>query len=758
LASLGLAVGVPLLLFLTAQHIDELQLREHRQEVRDTVAALAGRQRVRLEAEINARIALADALGSFAIAFPQPDEDRFALFAGDLMRRHGGIRALQLAPQAVVTFVQPLAGNEASVGSDLMADPQRSKVAQQAMQVPHAVLAGPYQLRQGGLGMVARKAIYRRVGEKDEFWGLGIVVMDVPALLAQAGLATPEVGGLRLAVRGKDGRPDSAAVFFGAPGVFERDPVIESVMFPSGHWQIAAVPVQGWPETWPGRGILLTVVGMVALLAGGLGLALAVQTRNLGRSLRDATETRAKFQTLFDESTQLIGTLTPDGVVTGVNRAAAEAAHCRPSDMIGQPAWDTGWWSHDPELAQRARDGIAEAAAGRAARFEAVHILPDGGAGWSDISIKPLRGQEGRISQLVVEGSDITERKLAEQAIRESEALYHEMFLSCAAVKLLIDPDQGVILDANDAAVNFYGHPRDALVGMPLDRVVVERGVETAGAGQHCRHRLASGVVREVDVYGGSVTRGGRPLRHLIVHDVTERLRLEQELRRSNTELEQFAYAASHDLREPLRMVSSFVGLLSRRYGSQLDDTGRELLAFAEDGAKRMDRMILDLLEYSRVGRFERPMQPWPLGDLVAAALQQLAVAITEAGAVVTVESSLPAINANREEMVRALMNLIGNAIKYHRADVTPAVSLSASIEGDRVVLAIADNGIGIAPDYFERIFLLFQRLHARDEYEGTGIGLALVKKIVDRHGGKVWVESAGENQGSTFFVSLPVV
>lgn len=763
---LGLAIGAPFLLLLTALHIDELQQRDHRQRLRETVAETVSGLRARIEAEINRRVALVDALGSFVIAFPEVDEQRFALFSEDLMRLHQGIRALQLAPRATVRFSQPLAGNEAALGHDLLADPERAPAVRQAIATLQTVLAGPFELRQGGLAAVARKPIYRRVGTSDEFWGLSMVVLDIPPLLAQAGLATPNTGRLSIAIRGKDGKPDPNAVFFGDPAIFAAEPLMASITFSSGSWQIAAVPQDGWPRQWPGRTPFLAVVAAVGALAMGLGLALARQTRDLHRAVRDATTSRAKFKTVFDESMQLIGTLTPDGHITAVNRAAAEIAGVQPDDVVGQPIWETPWWSHDPILVQRLRDSIAAAAAGEIVRFEADHPRIGNGVINADVSIKPLHDQDGRITQLIIEGRDITERKAAERAVRDSEALYHEMFLTNTAIKLLVDPEQGIIIDANNAAVDYYGYPRQTLIGMPICSIntaspeEVQREMDvarTAGRGHfRFRHRLASGAIREVEVYSGPVTRDGRVLLHSIIHDVTERVRLEQELRRSNAELEQFAYAASHDLREPLRMVGSFVGLLSRRYGPQLDDGGRELLAFAEDGAKRMDRMILDLLEYSRVGRFERPMQPWPLGDLIEAALRPLSVAIAEAGAVVTVQPGLPRVTVSQEEMVRALTNLIGNAVKYRRTDIVPEIRIDAKSDGKSVVVSIADNGIGIAPEYYERIFQLFQRLHGRDQYEGTGIGLALVKKVIERHGGTVWVESPGEGRGSTFYASLP--
>ena len=231
------------------------------------------------------------------------------------------------------------------------------------------------------------------------------------------------------------------------------------------------------------------------------------------------------------------------------------------------------------------------------------------------------------------------------------------------------------------------------------------------------------------------------------------RLQLITELERSNKELEQFAYVASHDLQEPLRMVSSYTELLERRYGDKLDDKGRTFINFAVDGAVRMQRLINDLLEFSRVSTRGKPMQPVDINRVLGAVRANLSVAIREAGALVTNEA-LPTVVADETQLVQLLQNLVGNAIKF-RGGERPLVHVSAQPGGTECVFAVRDNGIGIAPEYFERIFVIFQRLHARGEYPGTGIGLAVCRRIVERHGGRIWVESA-PGQGSTFYFALP--
>ncbi|WP_354698379.1 hypothetical protein DSM112329_04053 [Paraconexibacter sp. AEG42_29] len=248
-------------------------------------------------------------------------------------------------------------------------------------------------------------------------------------------------------------------------------------------------------------------------------------------------------------------------------------------------------------------------------------------------------------------------------------------------------------------------------------------------------------------------------MRARIVQELTAVRAIQEDLERSNTELEQFAYVASHDLQEPLRKVASFTQMLQRRYEGQLDEKADQYIFFAVDGAKRMQELINDLLAFSRVGRVVRDHQAVPLGTVVDRALTDLTGAIEASAAQVTVTGETPMVRVDPGLMALVFQNLIGNAIKFREEDVVPQITVTTTVRGSELEVAIHDEGIGIDDEYADRIFVIFQRLHPKERYGGTGIGLAMCRKIVEYHGGRIWLDTGSEAPaaGTTFRFTLPI-
>ncbi|ARJ67090.1 histidine kinase [Magnetospirillum sp. ME-1] len=383
------------------------------------------------------------------------------------------------------------------------------------------------------------------------------------------------------------------------------------------------------------------------------------------------------------------------------------------------------------------------------------------------------QAEEERFLKMVADTlAGIIRRKQIEQTLRDSEELSKTLLNATIDGALLLDP-QGRILAANEALAARFASTPAAMAGTNffdwLPPALAEARRAQFGQVLDDRtplhtHDERDGTILDNRVYPISDADGGIRRVAVFSRDVTLQRNAQKtvekalaDLARSNAELEQFAYVASHDLREPLRAITGHLQLLQRQLKDKLDEITAESLHFAVDGARRMDALIRDLLDYSRIGHADREMEDLDLGEVIADALANLSATIAESGAAVTSATPMPTAHGNRMELVRLFQNLIGNALKYRAADRQPVVTLTATRAGDVWDIAIRDNGIGIEPEYFERIFMIFQRLHGRGQFEGTGIGLAVCRKIVERHGGSIRVEStAGE--GSTFTVSLPAL
>ncbi len=423
------------------------------------------------------------------------------------------------------------------------------------------------------------------------------------------------------------------------------------------------------------------------------------------------------------------------------------------------PEMDRAWFDRFFEIGRT----------GRAAAFE--EPFPAFGR-WHQVAAFPVRG--GRIAVVL---HDITEQRRAEEAVRERERVVQGIFRAApAGIGLVSGLGPGRRFEeVNDRLLQMSGYSRDELVGQDSRVLYLDDGayaavgrdsarqLEAYGRGEvETRWRRKDGSAFSV-LLSSSLIDPQAPRAGVIfiavdltaLHESQRSLqRYARDLRRSNEELQRFAYAASHDLQEPLRSIVSFSQLLDRRYRGRLGTDADEYIAFIVEGGVRMQALIKDLLQLSRVETRARPPVPTDANGPVGGALRSLKPAICEAGATVTVDD-LPVVVADPVQLEQVFVNLVGNAVKYRRPDRPLEVRVSAERRDGVVEFAVADNGIGIEAEYYDRIFEMFRRLHTHDQYEGTGIGLSVVKKIVERHGGSVRVEST-PGEGSTFFFSLP--
>lgn len=377
------------------------------------------------------------------------------------------------------------------------------------------------------------------------------------------------------------------------------------------------------------------------------------------------------------------------------------------------------------------------------------------------------------VEQLLLTIRRAIEKQKTDEELRRLKD-FHESIVQSMTEGIVVEDAQGNITFVNQAGSALLGYSSVELIGQkwkdiipPDQRTLVEvtgdrrgpKGVDRyevklkRGNGSPVIVLVTSSPLYEHDGFAGTLT---------VFTNITERVQAEEalakqamELARSNAELEQFAYVASHDLQEPLRMVTSYLQLLERRYKGKLDADADEFIDFAVDGASRMKSLIEDLLAYSRVGTRGKEFEPIASEVIFEQALSNLQISIEENDAIIT-HDPLPTIMADDVQLEQLFRNLIDNAIKF-RSQARLEIHVGAERKDGQWYFSVQDNGIGIDPQYAERIFIIFQRLHTREEYPGTGIGLAICKRIVERHGGRIWVESEA-GKGATFFFTIPEI
>jgi PAS domain S-box-containing protein len=495
----------------------------------------------------------------------------------------------------------------------------------------------------------------------------------------------------------------------------------------------------------------------------------------ISRDISERKETEAKYRGLLEAAPDAMVVVNAAGEIVLLNLQAEKQLGYHRDELVGQKVKNI-----IPEgFAERLiADGTRTAADALAQQIgtgiELIARRKDGSDFPIEIMLSPLESTEGILVTAAIR--DISVRKAAEGHLAQMEGRYRGL-LEAAPDAMVVVNQSGEIVLLNVQAEKQFGYRRDELLGQKVKNIIPEGfaerliadGTRTAaealaqqiGTGIELRGRRKYGSEFPIEIMLSPLESPEGILVTAAIRDITERKKSEErlvktvgELKRSNDELQQFAYVASHDLQEPLRMVASYTQLLAKRYTGLLDSDADEFIAYAVDGSKRMQGLIQDLLAYSRAGTNGKDLHQISSEKALKDALANLRATIQDSGALVT-HDLLPVITTDDTQLTQVFQNLVGNAIKYRSAEV-PRVHVSAT-KNDRKewTFSVRDNGLGIDPQYFERIFVLFQRLHGRKEFEGTGIGLTICKKIVERLGGRIWVESQPE-KGSTFYFALP--
>jgi len=516
---------------------------------------------------------------------------------------------------------------------------------------------------------------------------------------------------------------------------------------------------------------------MLSPLKSGQAILVTAAIRDISqrkKAERYLSQMEGRYRGLLEAAPDAMVVVDAAGEIVLLNAQAEQQFGYRRDALLGQPVTNIIPVGFAERLIADGTRNAAEALAQQIGMgIELLGRRSDGSEFPIELMLSPLASSEGILVTAAIR--NISVRKAAERHLAQMEGRYRGL-LEAAPDAMVVVNAGGEIVILNVRAEEQFGYHRDELVGQRVTNIIPEGFAERLIAdGTRCAaEALAQQIGTGIELSGLRKDGSRFPIEIMLsplesadsilvtaaIRDITVRKAAEthlaekvDELNRSNEELGQFAYIASHDLQEPLRMVASYTQLLSRRYKGKLDSDADEFIAFAVDGASRMQRLIQDLLAYSRIGTQGAGMSEISSEGALEQALTNLGGTIGDTGAVVT-HDALPPVMADETQLIQLFQNLVGNGIKYQRPGV-PAIHISARpAGGGKWAFSVKDNGLGIDPKYFERIFGMFQRLHKREEFVGTGIGLALCKKIVERHGGNISVESQ-PGLGSTFRFEL---
>jgi PAS domain S-box-containing protein len=511
-------------------------------------------------------------------------------------------------------------------------------------------------------------------------------------------------------------------------------------------------------------------------ITGYLGVALDISKQK--QALVDIEQSEERFRSLVEGTTDWVWETDEQHRFSWFSESFDAIIGVSSAFLLGKRRWDIVLDAHEIE-SPKWEAHIADLTAHRVFRdFRYWIKTGDGTAKWISINGSPMFDKRGYVKGYRGSGTDMTAMAISAMQLRMMSKVVEQ-----SPVSVMITDPEGIIEFVNKHFCTVTGYRQDEVIGK--NNRILSSGLTPPETYAKLWSTIASGQIwkgelqnkkKDGTIYWALFSISpiyddeGNIARYVAVkEDITFRKKIEQQivetnqmlatqaqqLQATNAELDQFAAVASHDLRAPLRMITSYLGLIEKRLGSELSDDNKEFFGYVVDGAKRMDRLINDLLQYSRTGKGKESVIVH-LGETVATALANLEVIIQDSKADVSVDEVLPSVMGDFGELVRLFQNLIGNAVKYIPSERTPQIEIRWRKEAGEFLLWVKDNGIGIAPEDRERAFKVFQRLVSQDEYDGTGIGLAICKKIIEHHGGKIWIESE-VGLGSTFFMTFPM-
>ena len=497
-------------------------------------------------------------------------------------------------------------------------------------------------------------------------------------------------------------------------------------------------------------------------ITGGLNLLVDITGRKAAQ-----TASEAQFRTIFETTPECVKIVAADGTLLHMN-AAGLSMICAPSAdaVIGKSVYDL----IAPQDRERFREFNERVCRGQSGSLDFEIVGLDGKRRQMEAHAAPLRHSNGSTVQLSVT-RDVTGRAHSERA-----GLLLSAIVDSSDDAIISKDLNGVITSWNKSAQRLFGYTAQEAIGWPVATLLIPEDrqdeepaiLDRLRRGERVDHfetkrRRKDGTLLDISLTVSPVRdSGGRIVgASKIARDITDQVRNREalrsandSLRRSNADLEHFAYSASHDLQEPLRMISTYGEMLKRKYGGKLDAKADEYLSYVIEGGNRMERLLHDLRAFTHASiDNDGPPPEVDAEAVLGISLTNLKTAINESGAEITA-GPLPSVRVHQFQLEQVFQNIIGNAIRY-RSEATPRIQVEAEREGNAWKFSIRDNGIGIQPEYKEQIFGIFKRLHTASEYPGTGMGLAICQRVVERAGGRIWVESQ-PGRGSTFFFVLP--